>query len=243
VVFDYLAILLRALRARGMPYTPVATSPGADLEFPRRDPTGGLIDVRLTDRDAILVRSDEAARIGNPRHGHYAAQFSDPFPTGPVRSTRSWISVDYRSGPTTVRIFTTHLEVGDPGTGSVQEDQARELLALIAASPYPVVAVGDFNSPADGSSTPTYGQLTAVLHDTWTAARPTDPGRTCCRAASLADPDGRERVRIDLVLTSGTGPVTRVAPIGERPFRAGPPPLWVSDHIGVTARIGLLGRL
>lgn len=243
VAFDYLAILLAALRARGTPYTSVATSPGADLEFPRRGPGGGLIDLRLTDRDAIIVRSDEAERFGNPRHGHYAAQVSDPFPTGPIESTRSWLSVDYHPGPTTtVRIFSTHLEVGDPGYGPAQVAQAGELLGLIAASPYPVIAIGDFNSPAGGSVTPTYRNLTAVLHDVWTAARPTDPGLTCCQAQSLADRRGRESMRIDLVLTSGNGPVTRVARTGDRPFRAGPPPLWISDHFGVTARIEILGR-
>jgi endonuclease/exonuclease/phosphatase family metal-dependent hydrolase len=243
VALDYLAILLAALRSRGVPYTSVVTSPGADLEFPRRGPGGGLVDLRLTDRDALIVRSDEVRRFGNPRHGHYAAQVSDPFPTGPLESTRSWLSVDYHAGPTTtVRIFATHLEVGDPGYGSTQVGQAGELLHLIAASPYPVIAIGDFNSPPDGSPTPTYRHLTAVLHDVWSAARPTDPGLTCCQASSLADPHGIESMRIDLVLTSGAWPVTRVARIGNRPFRAGPPPLWVSDHDGVTARIELPGR-
>jgi len=240
VVFDHLAILLEALRARGAPYTVVATSPGADLEFPRQEPSGALIDVRLTDRDAIIVRSDERGRFDNPRHGHYTAQDTDPFPTGPITSTRSWTSVDHRVGPTTVRILSTHVEVGDPGTGTVQRDQAREFLGLAAASPYPVIAIGDFNAPAVGSST--YRILTSVLHDAWPAARPTDPGGTCCRAASLADPDGHQGRRIDLVLTSGTGPVTRAAVTGDRPFRAGPPPLWASDHSGVTARIRLPGR-
>ena len=83
---------------------------------------------------------DKAGRVGDPRHGRYAAQEIDPFPTGPVESTRGWLSVDYHPGPrTTVRIVTTHLEVGGPGTGAVQDDQARELLAVIAASPYPVI--------------------------------------------------------------------------------------------------------
>jgi hypothetical protein len=46
-------------------------------------------------------------------------------------------------------------------------------------------------------------------------------------------------VRIDLVLTSGNWRVSNVARIGVRPFRDAPPPLWVSDHFGVTARITL----
>lgn len=243
VVFDYLAILLGALRARGVPYQPAVTATDADLEFPYLDASGGLEDLRLTDRDALLVRADLAGRVGNPRHGRYTAQLTEPFVTGPVRSTRSWSSVDYRPDRrTTVRIFNTHLEVADPGTRSVQRDQGEELLAQITASPYPVIAIGDFNTPAGGSSTPTYAELTAVLHDAWTAAGSADAGPTCCRAASLADPVGHEQRRIDLVLTSGSWPVTLTTRIGVRPFRRSPPPLWVSDHDGVLARIALPGR-
>jgi endonuclease/exonuclease/phosphatase family metal-dependent hydrolase len=244
VALDYLAVLLGALRARGVPYTTAATATGADLEFPRQAPGGGLVDLRLTDRDAVIVRSDVARRVGNPRHGHYTAQLRGPFLPGPVTSTRSWESIDYRADrSTTVRIFNTHLEVGDPGTGTVQERQAGELVARIAASPYPVIAIGDFNAPAVGTATPTYRNLTTALHDAWTAVRPADPGWTCCQVPSLADPVPRERVRIDLVLTSQDWPVTRVARIGGRPFRAAPPPVWVSDHLGVTAGLVLAGSV
>jgi len=239
VALDYLAILLQALRARGVPYTAAVTSPGADLELPRHA-AGGLVDLRLTDRDAVIVRSDVARRVGNPRHGHYAAQLRGPFLPQPVSSTRSWESLDFHlDRATTVRIFATHLEVADPGTGTIQEQQARELLRRIAASPYPVLAIGDFNAPAGGAAprTRTYRALTARLHDAWTAARPADPGWTCCQAASLADPVGRERMRIDLVLTTGNWPVAHVERTDGRPFRAGPPPLWPSDHLGLTARL------
>lgn len=243
VVFDYLAILLAALRTRGVPYEPAVTATDADLEFPYLDASGRPADLRLTDRDALIVRSDVAGRVSDPRQGRYTAQLSEPFVTGPVESTRSWSSVDYRPDPqTTVRIFTTHLEVADPGTGSVQRDQGNELLAQIAASPYPVIAIGDFNTPAGRSPTPTYAELTAVLHDAWTAAGSAGAGPTCCRAASLADPVGHEQRRIDFVLTAGSWPVTLATRLGARPFRRSPPPLWVSDHDGVLARIALPRR-
>jgi endonuclease/exonuclease/phosphatase family metal-dependent hydrolase len=187
------------------------------------------------------VRSDAAGQFGNPMDGRYTAQLSEPFPTGPVPSTRSWTSIDHRLGPTaTVRIVTTHLEVGAPGVDTVQQRQADELLEVITASPHPVIALGDVNSPAVGSTTPTYRELTAVLHDAWTSARPADPGFTCCQP--LADPVGRSQARIDLVLTSEDWPVTRVERTGDRPFRTAPPPLWASDHLGVTADIVVQGR-
>ena len=98
VAFDYLALLREELRARGTAYTAVVTSTGADVEFPRQDPAAGLVDVRLTDRDVLLVRSDRVRRASNPGRGHYTAQFSEPSLTALVASTRSWTSVDYRAG-------------------------------------------------------------------------------------------------------------------------------------------------
>lgn len=235
VAFDHLALLREELRARGTAYTAVVTSTGADVEFPRQDPAAGLVDVRLTDRDVLLVRSDRVRRASNPGRGHYTAQFSEPSFTALVESTRSWTSIDYRAGPTTtVRVLNTHLEVGEPETGTTQQDQAAEFLALARSSPYPVVAVGDFNAPAGGSGTPTYQLLTAELADAWTAA---GPGLTCCQAPPLADPVRREGVRIDLVLTGSGLTVTRVAVTGDQPFRTAPPPLWASDHFGVTAQV------
>ena len=128
------------------------------------------MDLRLTDRDVLIVRADLADRFENPGDGRYTAQFSEPFLIGPVTSTRSWTSIDYRPDPsTTVRILNTHLEVRDAVTGTAQQQQGDEFLAVVAGSPHPVIALGDFNSPADGSSTPTYRNLTAVLHDAWTA--------------------------------------------------------------------------
>src|SRR4051794_6020574 len=145
VAFDFLALLQRALSARGTPYTAVTTSANADLEFPRRDASGGLVDLRVTDRDVLLVRTDLAEQAGNPATGYYTAQFSESFLTGQVTSLRAWTAIDYRPDPaTTVRIVNTHLEVGGPA----QEQQADEFVSLVAASPHPVIALGDFNIPA-----------------------------------------------------------------------------------------------
>lgn len=240
VALDFLAILQRELSLRGVPYTAVATSTNADVEAPRLGPGGSLVDLRITDRDVLMVRDDVAGRVSNPMEGHYTAQLTVPFLTGPVRSTRGWTSIDYRlDRQTTVRIFNTHLEVGPAGAGTVQELQGTEVLAIVAASPHPVIALGDFNSPADGSGTDTYQHLTAPLEDAWASARPADSGSTCCQAELLSNAVGREHARIDLVLTSEDWPVTRVARTGAQPFRAGPPPLWASDHSGVTARIAV----
>ena len=238
VVLDLLAILRTELDARGTPYIPVATSTNADLEVSRSDAEDGLVDVRITDRDVILVRSDVADQVSNPLDSHYTAVRRLPSWPRPIASTRGWASIDYSPDRrTTVRILTTHLEVSGPRAGRIQERQAQEALTLIAASPHPVIALGDFNAPVDGPGTDTYARLTEVLDDAWTSARPADPGPTCCQAELLDNAVGQENVRFDLVLVPEGWRVRSVARTGAEPFRTAPPPLWASDHVGVTARV------
>jgi endonuclease/exonuclease/phosphatase family metal-dependent hydrolase len=112
---------------------------------------------------------------------------------------------------------------------------------VVASSPFPVVAVGDFNSDPGDPYTDTYERLTRVLHDAWTTARPADPGPTCCQDGLLGNRAPRLDRRVDLVLTSGVWPVTRVARTGAEPFRSGPAPVWASDHAGLTARLTVIG--
>ena len=238
VVLDLLAILQTELDARGTPYTAVATSTNADLEVARSGTDGGLVDVRITDRDVILVRADLADRVRNPLRGRYTAVRMLPSWPGPIASVRGWASIDYSpERRTTVRILTTHLEVSGPRAGRIQEQQAREAATLVAASPHPVIALGDFNSPVDGSGTDTYARLTEVLDDAWAIARPDDRGPTCCQDELLDDAAGQEDARFDLVLVPEGWRVSSAARTGTEPFRTAPPPLWASDHAGVTARI------
>jgi endonuclease/exonuclease/phosphatase family metal-dependent hydrolase len=232
VVLDALALLQAALERRGARYEAAAVSMNADLEVPRRGPDG-LVDLRITDRDVLLVR--EADRASNPRNGHYGATLTLPSRPRPIRNIRGWVSIDYRLGGATVRVVSPHLEVGSPREAArVQEAQGEELLHLVRASPHPVILLADANSGADGS-TATYAELTSALHDAWTTAHPVQPGPTCCQAELLDNRAGRESRRIDLVLSSEDWLVDRVARSGTEPFEEHPP-LWASDHFGVVAR-------
>jgi endonuclease/exonuclease/phosphatase family metal-dependent hydrolase len=239
VVYDFLAILRAQLAARHIPYVPVSNSTNADAEAPRVADGGGFTDLRLTDRDVILVRAPLAPKFHDPAHGHYAAQLTLPAAAGPVTFTRGWASVDYRpDARTTVRIFDTHLEVEDPpAAGAVQEAQAAEFLGLVAASRSPVLALGDFNSAADGSTTLTYKLLTQVLTDAWATDHPHRPGLTCCQSELLDNARSAASQRIDLVLSSPGWSAEDVARTGTQPFRTSRPPFWASDHFGVSAEL------
>ncbi|MGY1603038.1 endonuclease/exonuclease/phosphatase family protein [Geodermatophilus sp. SYSU D00815] len=236
VVLDFLSILQEALAARGLPYTAVVAVVNTDAEGPVQEQSG-LIDVRFTDRDVILVRTSLVPQVSDSTGANYNARLTLPTVIGPVTFVRGWTSIDYDAAPgTTVRILNTHLEVASQPFAPLQVAQGKEFVALVAASPHPVLAVGDFNSRADGGDTPTYANLTAVLHDAWPAAGPSNSGLTCCQAELLDNRTRREDRRIDLVLASEDWPVSQVLRTGEFPFRPAPAPLWASDHFGVAAR-------
>ena len=238
VTLDFLAILLTELQARGATYTPVATSIGTDLEFP--SDTGD--DLRLTDRDVILARADVV--VANPQSGNYAVNLEVQVggATGPVITLpRGWVSVDVLMNGHSVRIVSTHLETA--GAPSVQAAQAQEFLQVLDASPIPLIAVGDFNSAADGSTTPTYGVLKrAGLEDAWSAVNPQEAGFTCCQAGDLLNAESRLGRRIDLIFTrdvSDGGVLSAGAArvVGNEPADRTPSGLWPSDHAGVAATL------
>jgi endonuclease/exonuclease/phosphatase family metal-dependent hydrolase len=136
-------------------------------------------------------------------------------------------------------VFDTHLETAETTAGAaVQVAQGNEALDLIDASRYPVIALGDFNSAADGSTTPTYANLVAELQDAWTSVQPFNPGRTCC-LPELLDRFQAPSERIDLILTEGSWHAGLAVRAGVLPFRLSPPPLWASDHLGVFATLEL----
>jgi endonuclease/exonuclease/phosphatase family metal-dependent hydrolase len=238
---DFLAILQAQLAARGLHYDVAAVSDNADIgPLPLVGPLCtsaviGACTLRFQDRDVILVNHDRSdLAVGNPRTGTYAAQVVVQTPVGPLSFSRGWATVDATLGSTPVRFAVTHLETED--AAAVQEAQGREFLAAVKA-PGAVVAVGDFNSAADGSQTATYGEVTAdYFRDAWPAVDP-GPGLTCCQSGFLASPTSLLHSRIDLVLTHAVHPVSAQV-VGATPFQ-GAPPFWPSDHAGVVARLRL----
>ena len=81
VAFDHLQILLDALESRGLDYAPVAVTTNDDLELPAFTTPGVLQDVRLTDRDVILVRTDvptSQMKWSNPQQENFQQNLPHP---------------------------------------------------------------------------------------------------------------------------------------------------------------------
>lgn len=241
---DFLEILQAALTARGLHYSVASVSDNANIgPVPLVTPCGsttiGACTVTLNDRDVILVNDrTPALHWSNPQDGNYTAQqfFAPPLPGAPAVSfNRGWTSIDGKYRGERFHFVNTHLETQD--FRAVQEAQAREFLAGPAFGPGADIAVGDFNSAADPSTTASYAQLTAAFTDAW-VVNPGDPGYSCCQSSTLTNPVSQAGSRIDLVLSHGDAAPVSAQLVGHTPFRAAPP-FWASDHSGVVATLRL----
>jgi endonuclease/exonuclease/phosphatase family metal-dependent hydrolase len=241
--YDFLAILEAELAARGLDYEVAATSDNANIgPAPLVAPPLGCgfptftCFVTLQDRDVILVNADTAGlEWSDPRDGRFAAQETFGSPLGQISFDRGWASIEGTYEGKNFTFVNTHLEVED--SPLVQEDQAREFLAGPARGPA-VIAVGDFNSAADGSTTTSYADLTkAWFRDAW-SVNPGQAGLTCCQDSDLANPTSELHSRIDLVLTHGAVRPLSAEVVGDTPFQS-EPPFWASDHAGVVATVRL----
>ena len=245
VVADYLELLLAALRTRGLDYTPVAINVNADVEAP----SALGLDVRATDRDVILARGRTVRKIRNVLEQNFATNLTLPTLGGPITIVRGWSAVDVKLRGRRVRFLNTHLEAS---SAPVQVAQANELLAGPANTRLPLILLGDFNSPAAGTGTPTYTNLRAAgFADAWTQAEPGAEGFTCCHASDLLNSLPTLNRRIDLILLRGRHRhrerqrerdggfvATSAEVVGDEPAdRLDPSGLWPSDHAGVVATL------
>jgi endonuclease/exonuclease/phosphatase family metal-dependent hydrolase len=251
--YDFLAILQAALDDRGLDYSVAAVVDNASIG-PAPLALGACLSaagitctVQLDDRDVILVNDDTPGLTwSNPRSGRYEAQAVLDSPVGPLSFDRGWVSIDARLDGQPFRFVNTHLETEDFPT--VQQAQAAEFVSGPGRGGT-IIAVGDFNSAADGSTTTSYAQLTAPgrFRDAWDDDQLGD-GFTCCQASNtpplapgaLNNPVSTLQTRIDLILSRGAARTSggEALVVGDTPFQ-GAPPFWPSDHAGVVAEFRL----
>jgi endonuclease/exonuclease/phosphatase family metal-dependent hydrolase len=251
VDYDYLEILLKALRREGLRYRAVVVQNEADIEAPSFEgaftPAGGQ-DVRLTMRDVILAR--EGVAVSQSGSGNYQTKFTAPLGVvAQIPVLRGYTWADVTVGRTPLRFINTHLESFFSG---IAYGQAAELLQGPAAvTDRTVVMLGDFNSdPLDGSVKPgdptphflPYRLIRDAGHfsDAWLALGTSNPGFTSGLSELVNDPDTSTiDHRIDIVWTRGANgaPVDvqkgRIVGLEER-TRGG---LWASDHAGVVIKL------
>ncbi len=245
-LYNYLGILMRALRANGLHYKVAGVVQDTDIELPMVTSDPQIFDdVRLTDFDVILVRHD--VKVSNVKAKNYEAKLVIPG-TG-IAVLRGFVAVKAKIGHQAYRVANTHLEPAwSPEILQIQRAQAQELLAFLEDEKLPVIITGDFNSDApDGE---TYKDIlsqgyTDIWTENWLKHNPN--GYTSGHDYDLLNPVANFTQRIDFIFVRKEsrffpkpviGPVFAIV-VGDEQFNRTPSGLWPSDHGGVVARFHL----
>ena len=251
--YDYLDTLLCELNERHLHYAPVAVTQNYDAEFPAdTDPGEGqdLRDIRLTDRDVILARTDlpkAELKLSNIQEANFAHNVSLQIGnTGQsITLYRGWGSVDAKVEDGSFRFINTHLEPEStiPGVNDVQVAQGQEILEGPANTNRPVILAGDYNTRAGGGGTPTYDNLiNSGFTDAWSVKHPGVLGNTWGHQEDLRDTTTELTQRLDLVLFRDGPPEDGLCAvdadvIADNLSDRTPSGLWPSDHAGVVATL------
>lgn len=250
-LYNYLGMLMRALRANGAHYKVAGMVQDTDVELPMLVGQNPLKfdDVRLTDFDVILVRKD--VQVSDVVARNFQAKLVIPG----IEVLRGFVAVTAKVGRQSYRVVNTHLEpASNPALLPIQLAQAKELLGFLADETLPIIMIGDFNSEApDGA---TYKLvLSEGFTDIWSEnfLKHNPDGFTYGHDADLRNPVANFTERIDYIFVRNDsrffrkpiiGPVFAIV-VGDEEFNKTPSGLWPSDHGGVVARFRLApaGRL
>ena len=240
--FDFLEDVKEALEEQGLSYEVAIEAKNLDIEL-----TDLKSDIRLIDRDVILVKS--GLTYHNPQQTFFTNYRSISLPeifsgAPDLEVKRSYSSIDITKDSQTIRVFNTHLEVTDP----IQGQQGAELIAAMneaATQGIAVLLAGDINSDPDLSDTLTFATIRdqATMVDSWRTLYEDTQGSTCCYNEGLEDGNLRTRVDHILVRSSDNRTLTPSAAVitqldeTEQITTSDNRNLWPSDHAGLVVAI------
>ena len=246
VVYDFLQILLEALETRGLHYDVLAVVEASDVEGPALRPGSftATDDLRMTDRDVILARTDVREgrfEYANVQARNFHANVTLNVVGVPIEILSSWASVDVNTPDGTLRFVTTHLSALSQVVRLVQ---IGELLAGPLDTDLPVILLGDLNSNASAedlaNEAPTYDFLTSHGYtDAWREVG-IGHGFTAWQEGDLLSPESILDQRVDLVLYRGNLTALNSDVVGEGQEDRSSSGLWPSDHAGVSAELMFL---
>ena len=254
----FLTTLQADLANQGAQYAIVHVQQESDVEAPAftGNPftgTGGSAqDVRLTDRDVILVRSDAGIRVEASGGANFSRHIEVRLDGATFPFVRGYAWADVAVGSARIRFITTHLE---SQSAKVARAQAQELLSGPAGDTSLSTVIGcDCNSnpasPAARSRVPigsgaAYRLITDGhgFTDLWLRqAGHNGRGATAWLNERVNDATPDFERRIDLVLARPTAPQqvspSRAEVTGDELSDRDPvTKLWPSDHAGVVVQL------
>ncbi|QLH80695.1 endonuclease/exonuclease/phosphatase family protein [Halosimplex pelagicum] len=234
-VVDLLDLVTAALADRDAGYDVATAAVTTDVSVPA-EADDEWLDVRLTDRVALLVR--EGVDVRDTRSGRYDARARYPVLGDDLTVTlrRGYCLADLVVDGAALTACSTHLE---SSKAAVRRRQAAELVDLLPAADGVVVGA-DLNS-GPGAGGDAYETVTGALTDAAASVAPPEPGDTCCQPSDLRNERPRLGSRVDHVLARGPDP-TAVERLGADPadrveatVDGETVTVWPSDHAGVAA--------
>ena len=242
-MIPFLYILQQALAAYGLDYEVAVEHPTTDVEVPFQTGPSSYIDIRYTDSDVILVRSDvEVVDVTTQLYDDMLT-----FDLGGLPGSRplSFVAVEAVVDDAPLLFVSTHLETQN--YPAIQEAQTRQLIKWTQKQKLPIVMVGDFNSAANVGApadryTRTYDMLLKYgsFEDLWVTTHGDAAGLTCCYEPNLLSATPGFDQRIDLILMDKVAArmVSDVdlSIVGIDAFQS-EQPRWASDHAGLVATL------
>jgi endonuclease/exonuclease/phosphatase family metal-dependent hydrolase len=230
VLYDWLAILQKEIKAKHLSYKVVSDQTELDVEVPSAEG----YDLRLKLGNAVLLKTGKGStvKLKKALSGTFKNQFSVQLKDGQtVNLKRGYAGMDGVVAGRKFRFIDPHAEAY---SADAAKGQFQELLKTAAATKkMPVIMSGDFNSdPAD----PEPNAYNAVI-----AAGFKDTGKrvpTCCQDELLDNTDSKLKTWIDHIVARPAAKVLKSTVFGNKTsdIFGG---LWPSDHAGVVAKLRL----
>ena len=231
IVMDFLQILMDALQVEGLDYQVAVQVANLDFELPIFT-DDGADDIRLTDFDVLLARSDVA--ISRPMRANYTKVLTLEKLVISLALLKGYVAVDATVAGVTYRVVNTHLETL---TLENRVSQAQELIDSLRDETLPIILLGDFNTRAP-NGTAYQLLLSAGYVDLWQVGSE-GTGNTCCQDDDLLNEESDLSGRIDQIFVRNLELPASVTTqtIGDKPSDRLPSGLWPSDHAGVVAHL------
>jgi endonuclease/exonuclease/phosphatase family metal-dependent hydrolase len=234
VIYDSSKELQKALKAAGSPYKEVVGRDWFDFEAP----TALNYDVRITQRDIILVRKGSKVKVRKTFRGGFSNHFDVPTKVGLAQQLRGWVGVDGTLAKKKFRFVSTHLEAYSAPVADQQMQQLLKSGGALGSKKRQSILVGDFNS-APGSNANDRGtnrDASAYYSAIEKGFRNNLPRRkTCCFAEDLHLTTKPLETWIDHVLVRPNIKVLNSGIVGTKQVGG----LYPSDHAGITATLRL----
>ena len=234
VVYDSTELLLEELANAGTPYRVASGRDWFDFEAP----TAAGYDVRITQRDVVLVRRGSKVKVRRSFRGQFAKHFDVPTQVGVAQQFRGWVGVDATLAKRKFRFVSTHLEAYSPAIANQQMQQLLKRSGPLGSKKRQSILVGDYNSAPGANANDRGTTRSDNAYDSAIKAgfrNPLPRRKTCCFAEDLHSTSDTLDAWIDHVLVRPKVKALKSGIVGTKQVAG----IFPSDHAGITATLRL----